>query len=136
MAYVCGKGVTIENNGTASYVAVAQVTSITPPSMEVGTIEVTHLTSTMREHKASIAEPGEASFTIEWDPENATHAQLWTDFQAGNTLGWKIIFVNAGSSEITFNGFITSFPIQELTVDSVAIATINIKIDGSVTITP
>jgi hypothetical protein len=90
----------------------------------------------MREHKASIVEPGEASFTIEWDPEDATHAQLWTDFQAGNTIKWYVLFTNANISRIEFSGFITSFPIQELTVDSVAIATINIKIAGAVTITP
>jgi hypothetical protein len=132
MAYWCGKGTTIKHGSTT----LAQVVSITPPAVELGNVETTHLTSTARENKGTIVDPGEASFSLEWDPANSGHQALWTAFQAGTTESWTItIMSGAATVEIDFDGHIQNFGVDELSVDSVAVIPVTIKISALPTIT-
>lgn len=138
MAYVIGKGTTLSYL-SGSYVPVASVTSITPPQVEMGFVETTHLLSAMREHMATINEPGEASFTIEYDPANTTHQFLW-DYaggtHAGQSISWKITMSDSGACDITFSGSIKKFGVSDLGVDKVAMVPCTIQVSGAVVITP
>lgn len=136
MAYVPGYGTIIQVDIASTATTIPQATSITPPALEMGNVETTHLTSAARENMATIIDPGTASFNIEYDPANTVHGQLYTYFLAGTTCAWTILLPDAGDCTIEFNGHIETFGIEELTVDSVAVIPITIRISGLPTITP
>jgi hypothetical protein len=136
MAYVIGKGTLLKVDISSTLTTIPQVVSVTPPSLEMGNVETTHLTSTARENKATIPDPGEVSFSLEWDPANTVHQQLWTYFQAGTTVNWTITMSDAGNCVIDFDGHIQNFGVDELSVDSVAVIPVTIKLSGMPTITP
>lgn len=136
MAYTPGQGTVLQLNISSSYTTVAQVKSLTPPSSEMGTVETTIITDSVKTFMATIRDSGEASFTIEWDPANSTHAQLWTIHRSGALSDWKIIFNDAGDCEATFSGILTKFPWDEIDVESVVMIPITIKISGDITVTP
>lgn len=132
MAYTPGKGTTITLAGTAR----AQVLNITPPSMEMGVTETTHLTSTWKTFIANIPDGGEVSLTIEYDASETTHAALWTDFQAGTAGTYTIVFTDTGAAVVGFAAIITKFAWDQIAVDGVVTASLTLKITGTVSITP
>lgn len=136
MAYAPGQGTVLQLSISASYTTVAQVTKLTPPQSEMGTVETTIITDSVRTFLATIRDSGEANFTIEWDSANATHAQLWAVHRSGALSDWKIIFNDAGDTDATFSGILTKFPWDEVTVDSVLMIPITIKVSGDITVTP
>jgi hypothetical protein len=134
MAYLIGKGTVLQVlNGT--FQTVTQVKQLTPPQLEMGTTEVTHLGSSMRERVATINDPGEASFMLEFDPANTQHQYLITNALTGAQLSWKIILSNT-TSTITFSACIKKWGIGELQADNVATIPVTLQINGLVTVTP
>lgn len=136
MAYVIGKGALLKLSISSVFTTVPQCKSITPPQIEMGTVETTHLTSSMREHMATINDPGECSFEIEYDPANTVHQALWASAQAGTVESWKITLSDAGAADITFSAHIQKFGISQMAVDSVVMIPVTLKVSGAVTITP
>ena len=51
MAYIIGKGTLLQYDNGSDYVTITQVTSVTPPALEMGSVETTNLSSTARENK-------------------------------------------------------------------------------------
>jgi hypothetical protein len=139
MAYIIGAGTTVARLTTppSTYTTITQVKEVTPPALEMGTAEATHLTSTAREHVATILDPGEVSFSILWDPDDATHLDLWTTFQAKTVSGWKITIVDATATDttITFDGLIKNFGIDTLDVEAIAMIPVTIQVSGLPVIT-
>jgi hypothetical protein len=111
---------------SGSYVAVGEVTSITPPGLTRGAIDATHLGSPdgYKEFIAEIAEAGEASITLNLVP-SATDV-LITAFNAG--VGDFEIEFPSGVS-MTFDGVITSYELGDLTLDKMT-ATLTVKASG------
>jgi len=136
MAYTPGKGTRLKLSISSVFTDIANVVSLTPPSMEMGSTETTHLLSAWREFIANIPDGGEVQFTIEYDPTGSTHQQLFTSFSAGTTESWKVVFNDAGNAEVAFEGFVTGFSWDEVAVDGVVTASITIKLTGAVLITP
>ncbi len=136
MAYTPGKGTELKLSIASVFTALAAVVNVTPPSMEMGTVETTHLASTWREFLSTIPDGGEVAFTIEYDPGATTHASLWTAFQGGALEGWQVVFNDAGDAVVAFSGILTKFNFDEVAVDNVVTASLTVKISGAVTITP
>lgn len=134
MAFACGKGTVIQIEDT-TFKTIPQTVSITPPTVEMGSVETTHMASTARNHKSTIVDSGEVSFQLEYDPADVLHVLLWTKFQAGTVENWKIILTDTGATEVDFSAFVMNFGIEELTVDNLAVVPVTLKIDGAVTIT-
>jgi hypothetical protein len=138
MAYIIGAGTTLGRRTALGppvvYTTVPQVKEITPPALEMGTAEATHLTSSAREHVATIADPGEVSFTLQWDPDNAQHAALWTSFQAKTLENWRITMTDTTPTTITFDGIIKNFGIDTLDVEALAAIPVTIQVSGLPTI--
>lgn len=132
MSYAPGLGTTLSLGGTA----IAQLVSVTPPSMENPTADVTHLGSTWREFVATIPDGGEISLNIEYDSAQATHATLASNFAAGTSGTWVVTLADSGGTTIGFAGPITNFEWDEIVVDDVVRASVTVKISGAVTITP
>jgi predicted secreted protein len=136
MSYVPGKGTELKLDISSVFTAIAQVVNLTPPSMEMGTSETTHLASTWREYISSIPDGGEIELTIEYDSASSTHASLWSKFTGGAVESWQVVFNDVGDTLVAFSGIITGFEFDEVAVDNVVTATVKVKITGAVTITP
>lgn len=138
MAYLVGAGVTLSRRTTASpaaYTAISQVKDVTPPQLELGTVETTHLLSAAREFMPTIHDGGEVSFNLEFDPADAQHMALDTSWRAKTVETWRITMDDEDGTLIDFTGFITTFGIDQLTVDSVVMIPCAIRITGLPTIT-
>jgi hypothetical protein len=137
MAFTPGKGTTISvtTSGSTTFVAISQVVSITPPPMEMGEVEVTHLGDTWRQFIPTILEGGIVTFGIEWDPAAATHVELLNGFTTGSTRSFRIGFTDTGTALCEFSAFVKSFPSEEITVDNVVVRNLTLRTTSAVTIT-
>lgn len=120
----------------AGYVTVAQVRSVSGPSMSLDTVDVTTHDSSAgwREFVATLIDAGEISLELVWDPDLATHIQLRTDLTARtDSRLFKVIFPDATSTEWIIPGIVTSYE-PNAPVDGELSATITIKADGAPTL--
>lgn len=139
-----------------SIVTVGCPTSIDGIDASVEQVETTCLNSLAREYVAGMPTPGSASFGINFDPADISHAFLEEMYLAGTTLQWAIgwsdgtgvpptsttdsdgdyIFVLPSSRTwTTFEGFINSFPLS-FALNAVVQSTIGVQISGARTTTP
>jgi predicted secreted protein len=117
----------IEGETPGTYVAVAEVTSIRPPSWSRDAVEATHLTSDddYKEFIAGIKEAGEAQMTLNWVPSatDAMVAAFADDF--GN---YQITAPNG--VRLQFSGFFLTYEPGEMTPEGKMTASVTIKASG------
>lgn len=124
------------------FTKVAQVKDIAGPSMSRDTIDVTNHQSPAgyAEFLASIADGGEITFTIEYDPEDASHDQTTgLLYLMGITTrrNWRLIFpivaINPGEYVgYSFSGLVTGFS-PNAPVKGSLTADVTIKVAGAIT---
>lgn len=123
------------------FTKVAQVKDISGPSMSRETIDVTNHQSPSgyAQFLASIADGGEITFTVEYDPQDGSHDQTTGLLKLmGETVtrNWKLIFpveVTTGQyAGYTFKGIVTGFS-PAAPVKGSLTADITIKVAGAVT---
>jgi hypothetical protein len=78
-----------------SVVQVGCPTSITGLDSTIEQLETTCLESTARTYEAGLATPGTASFTLNLDPQDASHTRLLELKAAGLSTKWVIGFPDA-----------------------------------------
>jgi hypothetical protein len=130
MTYTPGAGTRLFRNG----VEVAQITKLTPPSSEMGTVETTTLVDQVRTFLATIRDSGEANATIEWDPSDSGHQGLWNAHKSGALDNYEIHFADDDDTVCAFDGILTKFPIDETDVDSVMQVPLTWKVSGDIDI--
>lgn len=124
--------------------AISQVVKIKPPGAKREKIDTTDLASAWTECLLALPDGGECEFTILYDSTNAGHAALWTNFTDASptdqigasfviTLNDKV--VTAGTT-FTFNGAVSSFPLDELNIKGVVTVPIGVTVSGAITIAP
>lgn len=138
-----GKGTILRLSAAAdtSEVVITQVVSLSPPSLTMGIVETTDLSSTARDYESTILGGNSFSATVNWDPDAASHdTTLWTVFQAGTKYFAEIELPNntagAGTKKfINFQGIITDFdPSSAITVDGIYQLTFTMQVCGLPTI--
>jgi hypothetical protein len=131
-------------------------TSIDGIDTSLPQIDTTCLNSAAREYVAGLAEPGTATFGINVDPKNPSHARLHQLKIAGTTLQWAVglseapdvaptvetdsdgeyAFVpNPARSWIFFEGFMNSFPFS-FALNDVVKSTVGIQVSGEPELIP
>lgn len=65
-------------------------TNISGISSQRDSIETTDLTSTAKTFAAGLMSPGNAQFSIQFDPSNAVHKKLHEAYVAGTSLKWAL----------------------------------------------
>lgn len=117
----------------ATYVYVAEVSAISPPSWSRDTVEVTHLESPdgFKEFIAGLADGGEASITLNYVP--AASDALLTAFLAP-VDDFRILFPSA-TVALDFAGIVTGYEIGELTPEGEMTATFTVKATGQPALT-
>lgn len=117
-------------------------------------LQTTCLSDLAHTYVAGLAEPGTATFTINFDPEDASHIRLHALKVAGTTLPWAVgIGVGAAPTVavdsagdgsfvlpstrawITFDGFMNSYPFT-FALNALITSTVGIQISGEPTVTP
>lgn len=134
-----GYGVTLHVNdpaGAAPTVAdqlVAGVTNVTPPSPSRDIIDVTHAASPdmAREFIVGLIDYGEASFELNWVPNDTTDSLLSGISLETEPRIWKMTFGQiTGSPSVTFDGYLTAYD-RSAPMDDKMTASVTIKVSGA-----
>lgn len=105
---VLGYGAKYRING----VELAEVTAVKPPGATADRVEATHMQSPgrRREYIAGLIDTGEATFSINWIPGNATDQTIRTLLASGDIVEHEIEW--AAGDKVTFDGAITGYDRQ------------------------
>ncbi len=126
-----------DGGGTEVFTEVAELLTLSGPSMSVGTVDATHTASpdTHREYLAGIADGGEISCSFNWKPTDTNgQAAALTRAQARTKGNWQIVFSNTDASVLAFSGIITGFA-WETPLDGTVKLNLTIKVSGKPTLT-
>lgn len=121
-------------NGTEVFTTVDGCKNISGPGFHLETIDVTHHTSpsAYREVVPSFLSGGEVSFDLIYDPANAVHEGLFTDFESRVLRHFQIILPDAGTMTYSFSAYVSGAEVQE-PIDNALMAAIKLSVTGAVT---
>lgn len=119
-------------SGTA-WVNIAEVNSISGPTMSRDTIDVTSLDSTggYREFIAGFRDPGTVQLSMNFTRD--TFDMMKLDFENNDAQNYEIYLPDDEKTSLEFSGLVTELPI-EITADDKVTSTATIKITGQVTV--
>lgn len=124
------QGTVLAWNGTT----IPKVTDFSGPGLSHATIDVSDLSQTAMEFiAAGIYDAGELTLSLNFEPDEAVHAALATDLQAGTERVFSITFADGGSTDYTSNAFCTSFEPSGSVADKLSTA-VTIKFTGHMTL--
>lgn len=139
-----------------SVVQVGCPTSITGLDSTIDQLETTCLESTARTYEAGLATPGTATFTLNLNPQDASHIRLQEMKTAGVSTKWVIGFPDAIGTAPTgavdsdgecafvlpsnrtwleFEGFVNSYA-YDFSLNALITATVGIQVSGDPVLTP
>lgn len=119
-------------SGPITYTAIPEIKSFSGPGGSASIIDVTDLASTAKEKRMGMADEGQLQLTINYIPDNATHAALRGDRAARSKVPFKIAFTDVGLTVWTFEAYVTGFSTSG-GVDGVVEAQITLEITGAIT---
>jgi len=125
-----GNGATVE-----VFTAIPEIKTIGGPTGASDLLEATNLDSTAKEYVLGLADSGEIRLGMNWDPTNAVHVNLYTDWQNRTKRNFQIIFSDTGAALMAFAAFVQNYEISG-GVNAIVEASITLKITGAVTLTP
>lgn len=127
-----------DTTGSGSFAVIANVSDLSGPSRAREAIEVTAHDSPdqYREFVKGLKDGGEVTITINYDPGNATHADLDADFEEDDLRDYQVIVLPGEADEHTwqFSGLITSIG-DEFPVDDRMEREVTFKVSGKPTLT-
>ena len=135
-----------------SLITVSCVTTISGLDSQLDQIETTCLENLARTYDAGLANPGTATFGIQFDPSSASHVRLHQLKVAGTSLEWALGWsdetgvaptVDVGGdfvlqttrSYLRFDGFMNSFPFDFQQNTKVS-STVGIQVSGDPVLVP
>lgn len=130
-------GITFATSSDGStYTSLGELTDITPPSITKDVIETTnHGSSGTKTYIGGLVDFGEASVTINYDPDGADDTAVRDLAKTSGdsaTQYFKITYADAGTNTEIWQGLVTSFE-QETPIDGQLSATFTIKVSGAIT---
>ena len=145
MSYIIGKDSYVTIDGGL----VPQVVSIAGPNIHMDVVETTPISDIFKIYKPAVYEGATATISILWDPKQ--HSSLWSKFttqkrQYGEPNDVQVVFYYRWidtsisrtvfqSKKISFDAFITDFPVSDSTVDSAVTIDIQLQVTGDVIVT-
>jgi hypothetical protein len=117
----------------STYVLIGNITSISGPESEVGSVETTVLTSTRKTYRYTIVDPGELSFELDFDPTDTTSHTLLAGLQDTPAMhSWQVTYPTTPAKKATFSGFLTKFAPDAGGVEENLTAACTIKVTGAI----
>lgn len=148
---------------TGDVIDVGCVTQISGIDQTLEQIEVTCLGDDARSYVAGLATPGTANFTVQFDPQNPVHIQMYNYKKAGKVLHWAVGFrdqeaIDTGIEPrvptsvadpddgfvfelpeerawIVFEGFMNSYPF-EFAGNAVVTSSVGVQVSGEIDVVP
>lgn len=119
------------NSDTSKWDALAEINSISGPSMSRDTIDVTSLSSTggYREFITGFRDAGTINLSMNFT--RATYDLMKADFESDEAQSYEIILPDADVTSFEFCGLVTELPLEIPTDDKIT-ANVTIKITGKV----
>lgn len=120
----------ISQDAGSSWIEIAEVYDITPPSSTVDQIDVTHMQSPNRQREfiAGLSDPGSASFEMNFVPGSASDLKIQEIRGTGEQVLCRITFPN--SVTWRFTGQVESYEPAVPTEDKMT-ASVSFKVSGS-----
>lgn len=117
-------------DGIDGFEEIAQVASITPAQPERGVVEVDELDppGQVRKKLAGLIDAGEATLTLNFDPENQGHLDLEQDFRDAAERQYRIKLPNGYGW--TFKAICTGYKPQEISAGDVVQVEVTLMLTG------
>ena len=133
-----GKGTLLKAEftpGSNTFTTISQRVTIDGPTYETRIQEVTDLDSSAAIYLPTIADFGEVSGQIYFDPDESTHTSMIGLIEADPLIAidWQVVFTDATPSTYEFTGILTSFEIGGAEVEGFLVADYTIKVSGGIT---
>ena len=129
MAAITSNGTTVSWNGT-----IADVVSISAPSVSVATIDTTDLESVHRTFLGGTIDSGEVTLEIMYDPKSETDIEdAWDNTATAAPVESNMVITFTDSSTYTFAAIMTGWSVT-LATDAAVTASATFKISGAVTV--
>jgi predicted secreted protein len=114
---------------TPAFVAIAEVTSVTPGESTADRVDATHMQSPgrRREYIAGLIDNGEASFEINWVPGSPTDELLRGLMTSGAVVEHRVTFPN--DVRVTYDASVIGFS-KAIPIDDRMTATITVAVSG------
>jgi hypothetical protein len=139
MATIKTKGTALQIASGTTYVSVAQITSISSDGVETETFESRTLDGGVgvTHDPTGYAEGGSVTFGLFWDPALSGHQTLTDLVTAGhlsttgapNDQGWKVVFADTSSTEMTFTSAGIGFGFSAEMTNGLT-SDVTLKLDG------
>ena len=128
---VAGVGTKFRRWSGSTWVALAEVNSITGPTMTRNFIDVTSLDSTggYREFITGFRDAGTISLKMNFTP--TSYKNMLTDFETAAAQNYQIVLSDPDETAFDFEGLVTEVPLSIPTDDKIT-ADVTIKITGQV----
>lgn len=130
--YIDTTGKTITGTGTATpqtFTDVANIKTFSGFDGSASEIDVSNLSSTAKEFRLGLTDPGQFTIEIDYDNANAGHIALRSKQVSGTLSNFKLTLPN--SNVITFTGYVKKFSLAGA-VDAVAKTSVDIRISGAI----
>ncbi len=116
-----------------TFTQVAGLHKATTPKMKAGLVDSTQMgqPSVFRGNIAGLRDAGEMPLEFVFDPTDSSQKQLLSDFNAGTTHNYKILFPDGSDSWIV-SAFIIGYDVA-LPMDGLALLTVTFKVQGEPT---
>lgn len=114
---------------------VGQVKSISGPSISCADVDVTSLSSTLKEYAPGIPDGGDVSLEVWMDLTDAGQDAIFTDANTPNASQTFSIDLSNGD-QFSWSGYVKKFETSGYEVDGYVTASVDIKVNGTVTFTP
>lgn len=121
------------DSATAAWENVAEINSITGPSMSRDTIDVTSLDSTggYREFITGFRNPGTVTLAMNFTRE--TYDMMKSDFESDTAGNYEIVLPDADITSLEFEGLVTELPLT-IPADDKVTADVTIQLSGEVVV--
>ena len=125
---ITSNGTTVSWNGT-----IADVVSITAPSVTVATIDTTNIASVHRTFLGGTIDSGEVTLEIMYDPKSDTDIEdAWDNTASAAPVESNMVITFTDSSTYTFAAIMTGWSVT-LATDAAVTASATFNISGAVT---
>ena len=128
-----GVGTLFRRWSGSGWVNIAEINSISGPTMTRDTIDVTSLDSTggYREFITGFRDGGTVQLTMNFTRDSID--TMKTDFEADDLQNYEIVLPDVENTTLEFEGLVTELPL-EIPPDDKITMTVSIKISGEVTL--
>lgn len=124
---------------TEVFTTIAEVVSITGPSLGLDTADATNMDSPggWEEHIGTVLRSGEVGLDLNFHPTEATHRDasggLLNDMKNKTVRNFELHFTDAGATVWTFAALVTGFEVSAPHDDRLS-ATVTLKLSGAPTL--